>query len=105
MLSNADYILIPSRIESIPVIFSDALQCGRPIITTPVGDLAGLVEKYHVGICSTEASPAAYALAINESLHRSPSQYMDNIASARTDFCIDHIAEKLASMITKKIVL
>ena len=42
----ADYQLIPSRIESIPVIFSDAMQANCPIVTMPVGDLPRLVQEY-----------------------------------------------------------
>lgn len=39
----ADWVLIPSRIESIPVVFSDAMKLGRPVVATPVGDLPQLL--------------------------------------------------------------
>jgi len=42
LIGWADYLLLPSRIESIPVIFSDAMQVGTPLIATPVGDLPQL---------------------------------------------------------------
>ena len=42
LISWADYLLLPSRIESIPVVFSDALQLGTPIVASPVGDLPRL---------------------------------------------------------------
>lgn len=32
-----DYLLIPSRYESGPLVFAEALACGRPIITRKVG--------------------------------------------------------------------
>jgi glycosyltransferase involved in cell wall biosynthesis len=38
-LKAVDYIVIPSRIDSIPVILSDALQKKCPIIATKVGDM------------------------------------------------------------------
>jgi glycosyltransferase involved in cell wall biosynthesis len=42
-LAAADRLLLPSRIESIPVVFSDALAYGLPIVAMPVGDLPGLL--------------------------------------------------------------
>ena len=49
-LRKVSYLLIPSRVESIPLVFSDALQMGTPVISTPVGDLTHLIEKYQCGI-------------------------------------------------------
>lgn len=42
-LAAADRLLLPSRIESIPVVFSDALAYGLPIVAMPVGDLPVLL--------------------------------------------------------------
>ena len=38
-MSKSDFIVIPSRIESIPIVLSDALQSNKPIILTNVGDI------------------------------------------------------------------
>lgn len=57
----ADLILIPSRVESIPVVFSDAMQCARPVLAMPVGDLPGLVSKYAVGLIAASVSAGAFA--------------------------------------------
>ncbi len=61
-ICNADWLLIPSRIESIPVVFSDALKLECPVITTPVGDLPRLAR----GLFRTASSvdERAYAAAI-----------------------------------------
>lgn len=60
---NADWVLIPSRIESIPVIFSDAMKLGRPVIATPVGDLPNLVRSGCGIICdSVDACSIARSL-------------------------------------------
>ena len=42
-LAAADRLLLPSRIESIPVVFSDAIAYGLPIVAMPVGDLPRLL--------------------------------------------------------------
>jgi glycosyltransferase involved in cell wall biosynthesis len=64
LLLWADYVLIPSRMESIPVIFSDAMQARCPVIATPVGDLPRLLESYHVGVLANEPDARAIADAI-----------------------------------------
>lgn len=41
--SQADILCLPSRIESIPVVFSDALRAGLRVIACPVGDMPRLL--------------------------------------------------------------
>ncbi len=90
----ADYILIPSRIESIPVVFSDAMQCGVPVITTPVGDLPRIVKKYDVGILAADVSSDAIYNAICKSLDTSPSDFYMKTKSASQDFNIKEIVKQ-----------
>ena len=65
-LARADYLVIPSRIESIPVIFSDALQTGTPVIVTPVGDLPELVSGHRCGLVAAAPTAEALAVAVRE---------------------------------------
>jgi glycosyltransferase involved in cell wall biosynthesis len=44
-----DYLVIPSRVESIPVILSDAVQLGTPIIATEVGDIRNILAEMNIG--------------------------------------------------------
>jgi len=60
------YLIIPSRIESIPVVFSDALQSGVPVISTPVGDLKSLIEAHGCGILAEDVSADGIARAIEQ---------------------------------------
>ncbi len=64
LIGWADYLLLPSRIESIPVIFSDAMQLGTPVVATPVGDLASLHERFEFGVLAAAASEADFCSAI-----------------------------------------
>ncbi len=82
----ADYLLLPSRIESIPVIFSDAMQCGVPLISTPVGDLQRLIEAYGVGVMAQQASSDAMRDAIRRALAGSPAELAAGLERARADF-------------------
>lgn len=48
-MRTCDWLVIPSRIESIPLIFGDALQMRIPVIASDVGDLGKLVRRFGVG--------------------------------------------------------
>jgi glycosyltransferase involved in cell wall biosynthesis len=48
-LAAADVAVIPSRIESIPNIFSEALRASCPLIVTDVGDMGDLCRRYECG--------------------------------------------------------
>lgn len=63
----ADMVVIPSRVESIPVVFSDAMQAGCRIVATPVGDLPALVDG-SIGTLSGDVSPAGIASAISRAV-------------------------------------
>lgn len=73
-LLNTDFVVIPSRIESIPVIFSDCLQAGCTVITTPVGDLPELLTQHDVGELCQAATAPAIADGIRRALGRGPAE-------------------------------
>ncbi len=82
---EADWLLIPSRIESIPVVFSDAMKLGCPVVIMPVGDLPRLME-YGVGIAATQVASAAFARAIGEALDCSSASYDRGLRRAAAVF-------------------
>ena len=93
LITWADWLLLPSRVESIPVVFSDAMMCQCPIISTPVGDLPSLIDDYHVGIYSSEISAVAYVSAIRSALQRSPVEFKDGMKAVSQEFDISRVAE------------
>ena len=48
-MSKSDFIVIPSRIESIPVVLSDSMKSKKPVILTSVGDMKDLASKFNIG--------------------------------------------------------
>ena len=68
LIGWADYLMLPSRIESIPVIFSDAAQIRTPIIATTVGDLPALRKRYEFGVLAEDVSEDRYSRAIAAAL-------------------------------------
>lgn len=94
LLNWADYLMLPSRIESIPVIFSDAAKLGTPIISTPVGDLPRLHRIYNFGKLATDANPKAYSEAIRSALHTKPEIFSSGLTRARHDFDLHKITKE-----------
>ena len=48
-IKQADCVTIPSKSDSIPLVFSEALQMGTPLIVNNVGDMGYLVERFGLG--------------------------------------------------------
>jgi len=86
LIDWADYLLLPSRIESIPVVFSDSIQLGTPVVATPVGDLPRLHEKYRFGILASATTAAGYAEALHLALNQPAIGFSSSIDIAREDF-------------------
>jgi len=99
LLTWADYLLLPSRIESIPVIFSDALQAGRPLIATPVGDLPRLMADGGVGVLAEAVSATGYTRAVRRALAVSPDSFSAGLATMLVRFDIQRTATQLVEQI------
>ena len=99
MLSETDFLLIPSRIESIPVVFSDAMQAGCPVITTPVGDLPELVKKYKCGVVADSVSVDSYAEALAKAVKQNSGKYLSGVDSAAEVFKLPMIIRKFNQLI------
>jgi len=95
-------VLIPSRIESIPVIFSDAMQASRPVIAMPTGDLPALLNEHGCGELATDISASAFASALRKALQSNASEYAAGIQSACSRFDILESAQRFTRNIELK---
>ena len=95
LIGWADYLMLPSRIESIPVIFSDAAQLGTALIATPVGDLPALRDRYEFGVLATDLGEADYCNAIRSALADSPRRFEAGLSAAAGEFDLAQIARRL----------
>ena len=66
-LKECDALVIPSRIESIPVILSDAMQLECPVLVSDVGDMGKIVRMYKAGIIFPSNSPVKLAKSLEKS--------------------------------------
>lgn len=98
-LGSADRLLLPSRVESIPVVYSDAMKFGLPVVAMPVGDLPELIVA-GTGWLSRSVDPHAFANAIQECL-RSQVQPSALETMAGT-FSLDTIANRLVARMWSK---
>ena len=99
LIEWADYMVLPSRIESIPVIFSDAAQLGRPLVATPVGDLPGLFERRSFGVLSADATADEFTIALQRALRMPASGFESNLAEFAKEFDIEDVARKFAAYV------
>lgn len=49
LMTRATAIVIPSHADSLPLTFGEAMQAGRPVITSDIGDMPYFIDKYRVG--------------------------------------------------------
>jgi glycosyltransferase involved in cell wall biosynthesis len=56
-LQQCDCLVIPSRSDSIPLVFSEGVQASKPMIVSATGDLPALVQRFHLGVVVTPGDP------------------------------------------------
>lgn len=99
-IAESDWLLIPSRIESIPLVFSDAMKLGCPVVSMPVGDLKVLIESEpSCGVVAADVTAASFARALSHALQQSPADYDAGIAIAAKRFDLESIACRILSTI------
>ena len=96
LITWTDYLVLPSRVESIPVIFSDAAQLGRPLVATPVGDLPGLFYKRAFGVLANDATVSCYTDALRNALRTPASQFRSQLSEFAKEFDIFDVARGFA---------
>ncbi len=67
-LASADLAVIPSRLESIPLVLSDICRAGTPLVATDAGDMGELVARFDAGAVVPAGDAAALAEAITRAV-------------------------------------
>jgi len=63
-MAACDCLVVPSRNESIPIVFSEALQAGLPLLVTDVGDMGELARRHGLAAPVPPADAAVLAAAM-----------------------------------------
>jgi glycosyltransferase involved in cell wall biosynthesis len=87
-LQQCDCLVIPSRSESIPLVFSEGLQSRLPMIVSATGDLASLVHRFRLGyvVPPGESAPLQQALATFVRNGHRREQYLCHVDAAKALF-------------------
>jgi glycosyltransferase involved in cell wall biosynthesis len=92
----------PSRIVSIPIVLSDALHRGKPVIAMPIGDPAEIVEKYNCGELAHEPTVSELANAIQRAVIADASNYARGIGGALKMFNVAKSADRWIDRIERR---
>jgi glycosyltransferase involved in cell wall biosynthesis len=93
-LDSVSFLVIPSRVESIPVVFSDSVQIGTPVVSMPVGDLTDLVSKFNCGIVAGGVSAEALSSAIEQAVTTGKDHFREGVQNACKHFEIGNSVER-----------
>jgi glycosyltransferase involved in cell wall biosynthesis len=85
-LAACDCLVIPSRLESIPVILSDALQMGKPVLASDVGDMGDLLREHPAGLVVPAENPIALAEAMREMATTDRGRFIPHIRALAETF-------------------
>jgi glycosyltransferase involved in cell wall biosynthesis len=94
-IMRADWVVIPSRVESIPVVFSDAMKLRRPVIATSVGDLGRLLSQTPAGMLAARPTARDFAQSLSNALASSASERAIGTKLLASQFDLALIAEQL----------
>ena len=97
LYAATDYVVIPSRNESIPVVLSEALSNGKPLIVTDVGDMGELVDKYRLGRVVPAESVDDLAEALADVINSGHVLDSDMLAAVGRLFDVDQVARQFLS--------
>lgn len=95
LLNCADVFALMSLHEGLPLAVLEALSCGVPVVSTPVGDLSLLVREGITGRLVSDLNPKAIATLMNE--------IIDN-RSAYSDACRRVALQRSWDVVVKKMV-
>lgn len=101
-ITAADYLLLPSRVESIPVVFSDAMKLLCPVLAMPVGDLPALIDtQTPCGLVASSVDAAAFAELLQAALTTAPANFEIGMRAAASHFDLGRIAQQIHTELTQ----
>ncbi|HSZ32759.1 MAG TPA: glycosyltransferase family 4 protein, partial [Puia sp.] len=85
-LLNADFMILPTRADCTPVVFSEAAAFGVPVITTNTGGISSIIKQQITGIMlSLEAKAPEFADAI-ERVWTDKKIFQEMVRNSRSEY-------------------
>ncbi|HEY2408475.1 MAG TPA: glycosyltransferase [Polyangiaceae bacterium] len=97
--AHCDCVVIPSRSESIPIVMSEALQYGLPLIVSDVGDMGDLTRLYQLG----ETIPAGDAPELARKIRGFMRAPVATNAALRSELLAELAFESAAPKLTARL--
>lgn len=94
-LAACDALVIPSRDESIPMVFKEAARFGVPVVATDVGDLRAFVSEYAAGIIVPPNDASALAKGMQRIICSPREAFRTRLVQLAEQFDLTHSAERL----------
>lgn len=101
ILKNTDWLVIPSRSDSIPLVFSEAMKFSIPVIVSDLPDLKYLVKKYRVGYIFKREDSDSLAAIFKEITTKNKhfKVFKKNTKKAAAFFDLEKTSDKLQDLI------
>jgi glycosyltransferase involved in cell wall biosynthesis len=93
-LDACDCLVIPSRMESIPLVLTDALKRGKPVVVTDVGDMGMLLRQHPAGLVVPPEDPIALAAGMTEMAAGDRSRFTPHIETLAHQFDLERVAKE-----------
>lgn len=93
--------VIPSKGDSIPLVFSESLQAGTPLIVTEVGDMGSLSRKFGLGKVVPPGNIEALTEAMSNFVEEGTKDYSQNMKEALDLLSIQRAIEDYLKMVDK----
>jgi glycosyltransferase involved in cell wall biosynthesis len=68
LFAASDVVVLPSKIEGLPLVAVEALASGRPVVATAVGGTPEVVIDHQTGLLAPPEDPSRFAEALNHLL-------------------------------------
>ncbi len=85
-LRAVDAVVIPSRAEALPVIFTEAARLGTPAVTTDVGDLGLLARRFNTAVVVEPENVAALAQGLIAMAHSDKAEFQKGMPALLENF-------------------
>jgi len=100
VMAQARAIVIPTRSDSLPLTFGEAMQLERPVVVTDVGDLKHFTEKYEVGLTVPPESPDLLAEALEYMINQG-DEIKGRFSECVEELDIDRAADSFVQWLTE----
>lgn len=103
ILKNSHWMIIPSRSDSIPLVFSEGMKAGVPIIASALPDLKHVITSYRVGHLFKPGKITELAKLLRKlpKAEKERKHFVQNTIKAAEDFSLETSSRKFISTINR----